>query len=506
MSRQALSPYSDEDRDRPSRVSDRSTYWPLRVDSRPRTIDSIDEGNPPSDIRGSIRVGSEDMNMDSVPEPTPFVDSHTFQSLVGIVILLNVLVMWGEADNPDWQAWVVLDNLFLLIFILEIYLRMREHGCKGYYHGRHGQAVDYWHLLDTIIVATGMLDLWITPCLGALMATHTTSFLRFLRLLRMLRLLRLFDLVPAFGTFISALKDMMETFTWIFIVFAIFLFTFGVSLAHLLGHGEALNLTKASEKAHAEDLATIAQNFGSVPDAVFTLFKLTTIDNWDDIAFPVIAFNPWWRLFFLCFIAFGSWTMISVLTAVASNKMIAATADRKENESKEQEKKYQAFIAFLSESFRAADEDGNGMLDMGEFSALISQEFVHQRMRELGVHMSQEELFKAWEMLDIDESGELTIEEFVTGLSTLQEGLATKHMVSIDYNLKRVALKTEIGLENATEKLEVLMRENEQLIDQVNDREEEPDLDEALFVIWKDLQDSAGNTASTTYMDDLNSM
>merc|ERR1711957_889605 len=118
--------------------------------------------------------------------------------------------------------------------------------------------------------------------------------------------------------------------------------------------------------------------------------------------------------FFVFYIAFAAWTMISVLTAIAADNMIAATSDRKEMELREQEIKQRAFISFLRNTFYEADTDGNGLLDREEFEALMAKEMVTKEMGRLGVNLTDSDLFKAWQMLDIDDSGELTIDEFVS--------------------------------------------------------------------------------------------
>jgi len=91
--------------------------------------------------------------------------------------------------------------------------------------------------------------------------------------------------------------------------------------------------------------------------------------------------------------------------------------------------------------------DGNGLLDLDEFEALMEKDFVHKRMRDLEINMRREELMKTFGMLDVDDSGELTIEEFVDGLGYLHEGLATKHIVNVDYSLKRVEKRVETRFE-----------------------------------------------------------
>jgi len=396
------------------------------------------------------------------------VEDDNFQGFVGLVIFCNIAVLWGETDAPQLAMWAVFDNIFLVIFLVEIVLRIMHHGLAGYFCGKEMM----WAMLDTTIVALGIFDLWITPLFMGKITGSKGSLLRFLRLMRLLRLLRVFRMFSKLQTFVSALCTMFGTFIWIFSVLFLFILCFAIMLTHLLGHAEALGDRDHLQMHHAEALETTINYFKDVPTSLFTLFQLTTTDNWDVIAMPLVEINPWWRLFFVFFISFASWTMISVLTAVASTNMIEATSDRKEVELMEQEQKHKQFLSFLHESFLEADEDGNGLLDKEEFSALMQKEFVHKQMKDLGIHLTHEELFKAWDMLDIDESGELTIEEFVTGLSYLQEGLSTKHIVNVDYSLKRVTVRCEDRMAKIHNTVKDIVRQNEDILTRLRTREQ----------------------------------
>merc|ERR1711879_1097452 len=106
-----------------------------------------------------------------------------------------------------------------------------------------------------------------------------------------------------------------------------------------------------------------------------------------------------------------------------------------------EEKGRMDFIMFLRECFSHADTDGNGVLDSKEFAALIDNEAVTTKIRELGVTLPTEELRLAFNMLDVDEDGELTIDEFIHGLALLQQTLNTKHVVLLDYNLQRMQVQ-----------------------------------------------------------------
>mmetsp|Transcript_154822 Transcript_154822/g.288646 ORF Transcript_154822/g.288646 Transcript_154822/m.288646 type:complete len:491 (-) Transcript_154822:58-1530(-) len=417
-----------------------------------------------------------------------FIEGDRFQMTIGVVIFLNILVLWGETDAESWVIWPFCDNIFLLIFIAEIVLRIMHFGMAEYFTGDDR----WWAYLDTTVVMLGIMDLWITPFFvhkatsqksGA--TGHQFSVLRFLRLMRLLRLLRVFKMFSDLRRFASALVAMGKEFRWIFAVLSLFIFCTAITLTHLLGHGEALGSYHHLTEEHAEEFELIQRHWGDVGKSLFTLFQLTTIDNWDMLAMPICSIAPRWRIFFAFFIMFASWIMISVLTAVASNSMIEATSDRKEKEQEELEHKHLMFIEFLREVFHDADVDGNEVLDRDEFSALMEKDFVHKKMRALGIHFTEDELFKAWDMLDIDESGEITIDEFVTGLSYLQEGLATKHIVNVEYSMKRVNARLDQRLQRVREEMSELMDQvktiNNKLVEQTDAQHQQ----QLSFWLWQ---------------------
>merc|ERR1712194_370155 len=159
-------------------------------------------------------------------------------------------------------------------------------------------------------------------------------------------------------------------------------------------------------------------------------------------------------------------------TAVASNSTWNATTKKKEEEQENLEKNRQKFIRFLKQVFEEADEDKNGVLDKEEFTALLQKEMVHEQMRTLGVHLTQEELMAAWETLDYRDSGEVGIEEFVDGLSFLQEGLSTKHIVRIDYALRRCQTHAEERLKRIKDDVNAIIDSSAEVLKRLKDQGE----------------------------------
>merc|ERR1719181_443193 len=85
---------------------------------------------------------------------------------------------------------------------------------------------------------------------------------------------------------------------------------------------------------------------------------------------------------------------------------------------------------------------------------------VQEEMRRTGILLTQDDLLKTWEMLDIDRSGELTIDEFVSGFTYLHEALCTKHVVNIDYHLKRIQMNMENRIDRLRDDIIDLCQQN----------------------------------------------
>mmetsp|Transcript_29470 Transcript_29470/g.68609 ORF Transcript_29470/g.68609 Transcript_29470/m.68609 type:complete len:375 (-) Transcript_29470:73-1197(-) len=266
--------------------------------------------------------------------------------------------------------------------------------------------------------------------------------------------------------------DMLQSFTITFLVMAMFIIINAIFCTEMLGKAEAFERIHLVEdpvrRAQLQQEITVL--FKDIPTSVFTLFRVTTTDNWIEIANPVLELDPRWGLFFILFILIAAWTMISVLTAVASDSMVAAASFRQEAEAREQEVKKKEFRTFLRTTFYEADEDGNSTLDADEFKKLIQKESLSNYMRTLGINIQMQDLERAWLMLDVDQSGELTIDEFVMGLAYLQEGLSTKHVMNIDSEIKRVSQRTEGRLNKLVEEISHMLGQNVELKDKLKEQ------------------------------------
>ena len=369
----------------------------------------------------SRRTRSTRRSVNQLPEGVFLVK----KDVVGCVVFLNMLMIGLETDGVNWPIWNLSEVLFVLFYCYEFGRRVCHNGpnvlcalCTDIGMEMSLEASIVF-LIDGFLVLLGLVNLVLILCFQSSMS----SWMLYTRLIRGLRVFYLFESLHRFA---MALSEMFVTLTWIFGVLTFIVYLVAVLLTHY---------TKEELNLQGED----AEYFGSIVSSMFSLFQVTTMDSWPDIAAPLLHRSLWWRMFFVIFIAFSAWTMISLVTAVVSDNVIQATQDRKEKQKEAQERRRKEFVDFLKICFVNADADGNQVLDKEEFGTLIKDEQVVAKMEDLGVTLPLQELEKAFEMLDVDEDGELSIDEFTAGLSQLQESLNTKHVVSLDYALQRIS-------------------------------------------------------------------
>lgn len=360
------------------------------------------------------------------------VESEKFWHFSILTTIANLLVIAGATDHPDDPYWTWASDFLLLILAVELLLRAL---CGVPANAGKAPRGALWklYMLDAFVVAVGTLEFGVR--VAVLDSSHSTVG-KLLSLLNLVRILRLGNLVQRLQALLKAFTDMLEAIGLIFAVLVVLVLVPAIVCTSLLGPS-----SKADVKDHAlhDGVPATEDFFRDTPTSFWSLFMVVTLDNWIAVATPAIALDGRWTFFFVAFIAMTAWTMISVLTAVASDGMVAATSNREAEELREQEENRQKFLQFLRSSFVEADVNGDGFMDYEEFQDLIKAESVHETIRKLGLNITISELEQAWSSTDVQATGMLTIDEFVNGLGFLQEDLATKHVANVDYSHKRLS-------------------------------------------------------------------
>ena len=231
-----------------------------------------------------------------------FIEHTYIQNLIIALILINAVLLGLETSpavmSEAGSFILALDQLILILFVLEIVLRIYVHRLNFFR--------DPWSLFDFTVVAIALI-----PASGPLAV---------LRALRVLRVLRLLTIVPSMRRVVGALLAAVPGLGSIGVMLLIFYYVFAVI---------ATNLFSAS---HPEWFGTLGHSF-------YTLFQIMTLESWSmGIARPVMETFPYAWIFFVPFILIATFTMLNLFIAIIVNAMQTYSAAEHEETVKDLQK------------------------------------------------------------------------------------------------------------------------------------------------------------------------
>ena len=220
-----------------------------------------------------------------------FLEQAWVTSFIIGVILFNAVLLGMETSEPIMTRFgpliLFLDSLCLLIFVVEIALKLFAHGWRFFKSG--------WNIFDFVIVGIALVP-----------ATQGFSVLRALRILRVLRVVsaapRLRRVVEGF---ITALPGMGSVFLLMALIFYI-----GAVMATKLFGG------------------TFPEWFGDLGRSAYSLFQIMTLESWSmGIVRPVMEVYSWAWAFFVPFIMVTTFAVVNLLVGLIVNSMQDAHAE-----------------------------------------------------------------------------------------------------------------------------------------------------------------------------------
>ncbi len=235
------------------------------------------------------------------------VASKAFHHFVVAVIVLAGVVA-GLETSPAIMAehgalLHALDRLILGVFICEALLKMAAHGRQPWRYFADG-----WNVFDFLIIV-----LCLVPVGG--------PFAAILRLTRALRLLRLISALPKLQLLVGALLKSLSAMGYVSLLLSLLFYIYAVAGIHLFG-------------AHDP------KNFGSLPAAFLSLFRLVTLDNWADLFNGQLPHVPGIKvaLYFVTFILFGTMIIMNLFIGIIMNSMAEMHAEIAERDRAEHER------------------------------------------------------------------------------------------------------------------------------------------------------------------------
>lgn len=257
-----------------------------------------------------------------------FIETRVFRTAIMMIIIFNSIVIGIQTTNTSFTTSKILhsiDTVCLMIYLIEMLMKVFVYR-KDYF--RNG-----WNLFDFIIIVISL--------------TPTNIPVQVARVLRIFRIFRTFRIISAFSQLriiIIAIGRSIPGVMWTMGLLAIFYYVFAIIGISLYG-------------------VDFPDYFGDLAKTLFTLFQLTTMENWADLARDIMAVYPTAWLYFIPFIIIAAFIIINIMLAIIVNTM-------EESKELERKKSKKVSVSDLQKELRSLQKQIDRVNDLLDADAL----------------------------------------------------------------------------------------------------------------------------------------
>ena len=236
-----------------------------------------------------------------------FVSSKGFVGFITAIILINTVFIAIEtqlaatgANENVLAIMTTIDNVCLGIYIVELALKLVA--------WRSSFFKDGWNVFDLVIILISVL-----PFFGI-----NAAIARVFRALRALRTLRLFSIIGRMRRLVAALFKSIPAILYTLSMMVIIYFVYAI-----------IGVDLFSEVS--------PDRFGGLPEAMFSLFQITTLESWPDVAMPIMNVMPAAGIYFISFIIIAAFIVLNVILGVIVDALESTDQEAVESEIKRDE-------------------------------------------------------------------------------------------------------------------------------------------------------------------------
>lgn len=320
-----------------------------------------------------------------------FVSSSPFATTSSLVILLNSVFV---AITADWEmqhlgmeppiTFKVVERCFLAFFSLELVLRLVVHRCFFFLNEDMR-----FNIFDFVLVLVSTVD-FMLEIFAASASDGNVAFMRVVRLLKLAKILRAFRVMKVFralATMLESFRRCITSLFWSFVMLAFLLYVF--SLVFMQGITTYLDATD-----EIQNFQVYMDFFGSIPKTVLTLYmSVTGGDDWIIFYKLLEPTGAFYTLTFLGYTFIFVFAVFNILTGIFVERAVEAAMPDREDQVIQQRREIIQQAEELRRLCSLLDLDQTGTLSLEEFKECMRNPTIVAYMASVGLQVHDVEVF-----------------------------------------------------------------------------------------------------------------
>jgi hypothetical protein len=350
-------------------------------------------------------------------------NSLLFEGFFGAILLMNIIYIGAQVqlkaltlkDDSSNKAYIACDFLFMILFMIELCLRMLACGLKHFFTSNDWN----WNTLDLVTVLFSMLDNFASFLMRRITGSGTLRVVRIVRFIRVIRVLRIIRAMRFFRTLrilIGAILNTMKTFIWMVMLLFMVLYIAGIVCTQI---SSEYIIDQMELGVVFEDNDPLFVFYGRLNWSMLTLFMCVTGGlDWNDPLTPLRKIHTMAMLFFTAYISFVSLAVLNVVTGLFCQSALEVAQNDHQNAVQQQLDDKMKYVQTLKAMFKQWDTIQEGEISLLEFEHNLKDENMRNFLQVLEIEF--DDAWSLFRMLDKDGGGSVDATEFVDGCLRLK--------------------------------------------------------------------------------------
>eukprot|EP00746_Dinoflagellata_sp_MGD_P026552 gnl/MRDRNA2_/MRDRNA2_162593_c0_seq1.p1 gnl/MRDRNA2_/MRDRNA2_162593_c0~~gnl/MRDRNA2_/MRDRNA2_162593_c0_seq1.p1 ORF type:complete len:361 (+),score=63.22 gnl/MRDRNA2_/MRDRNA2_162593_c0_seq1:50-1084(+) len=300
-------------------------------------------------------------------------------------------------------------------------------------------------------------------------ASMNINFLRVLRVLRVVRIVKAIRVLRFFRDLRVMVHSILECFNSLISALALLVLVTYVFAVFITQH---IADFFASGDLHPENifwddsmLRFLIIRFGTLGRSMSSLYQAVTSGiDWGELnqALMSTSLQPHWvGIFFASYIAVTGIAIMNIVTGIFVDNAIKKHLQDKDMVIHDELAREGSYMNEVKKMFEEADHDHSGELTWAEFEVYLEDDRVKAYFNSLEIHHSAARgLFK---LLDSNENGRVSCEEFVMGCARLKGGARGVDVATLLYENKKLLHELSKFISNCMSELKEIVVQEEKV-------------------------------------------